>query len=63
MATTQRRLMRAELPKWLTYTAIFLWLAVLLAWFYATLIGITYGEFPDEKRSPTRPGHYELERR
>jgi hypothetical protein len=55
--------MRAELPKWLSYTVIFLWLVVLLGWFYATLIIITNGGFPIEHLSPTRPGQFELHRR
>ena len=55
--------MRAELPKWLSYTVIFLWLVVLLGWFYATLIIITNGDFPIEHLSPTRPGQFELHRR
>jgi hypothetical protein len=63
MGTAWKRLMRAELPKWLSYTVIFLWLAVLLGCFYATLIIITNGDSPMERWSPTRPGHYELHRR
>jgi hypothetical protein len=55
--------MRAELPKWLSHTMIFLWLVVLLGCFYATLMIITNGDFPMEHWSPSRPGHYELHRR
>jgi hypothetical protein len=55
--------MRAEFPKWLSYTVIFLWLVVLLGWFYATLLIITKGDLPMERWSPSRPGYYQLHRR
>ena len=47
----------------INYALLFVWIVVLLGWFYATVVLIVDTGPGMENRSPTKPGHYELQRR